>query len=112
MKKIEAVIRPSRLDEVKAALESAGVHGMTVSEATGFGRQRGRREVYRGESREVRFVPKVKVEIITHDEGLETVLEAITQAARTGEVGDGKIWVLPVEDALRIRTGERGDPAL
>lgn len=112
MKKIEAIIRPSKVDEVKVALGELGVHGMTLIEVSGFGRQRGYREVYRGSSRDVQFVPKVKVEIMVHDEALEKVLVAVMDAARTGEVGDGKIFVLPIEDAVRIRTGERGSVAL
>jgi nitrogen regulatory protein P-II 1 len=112
MKKIEAIVRPSKVDEIKTALSTLGVHGMTLSEVSGFGRQRGYREVYRGSSRDVQFVPKVKIEIIVHDEGLEEVLSAIVNTARTGDVGDGKIFILPVADVVRVRTGERGDSAL
>lgn len=112
MKKIEAIIRPSKLDEVKSALGAIGVHGMTVTEVRGFGRQHGYREVYRGWSGQVRFLSKVKLEITIHDEALEQSLAAIADTARTGEVGDGKIFVLPVEDVVRIRTGECGEAAL
>ncbi len=112
MKKLEIIIRPQKLEEVKAALGGLGVHGMTVSEVSGFGRQMGHREVYRGSSFEARFVPKTRLEVVVHDEALEEVLNAVMGVARSGAVGDGKIFVLPVESALRIRTGERGDAAL
>lgn len=112
MKKLEAVIRFSKLDNVTTALDALGVHGMTVTEVSGFGRQRGHQEVYRGTTHEVRFVPKVKVEILVRDQDLDKVLSAVMQAARTGEVGDGKIFIVPVEDVVRIRTGERGNAAL
>jgi nitrogen regulatory protein P-II 1 len=112
MKKIEAIVRPSKVDAIKTALGTLGVHGMTLIDVSGFGRQRGYREVYRGSTRDVQFVPKVKVEIMVHDEGLEEVLSVIINTARTGEVGDGKICILPIEDVIRIRTGERGNDAL
>jgi nitrogen regulatory protein P-II 1 len=112
MKKLEVIIRPSKLDEVKKALSAHGVLGMTLTDVRGFGRQGGYREVYRGSSREVQFVPKVKMEIVVQDDGIEDILVAVMAAARTGEVGDGKIFILPVEDTMRIRTGERGDVAL
>jgi nitrogen regulatory protein P-II 1 len=112
MKKIEAIIRPSKLDEVKNALNDLGVHGMTVTEVKGFGRQRGHREVYRGATIEAHFLPKVKLDILVNNEGLDDIIRAITAAARTGEVGDGKIFVLPVDDVVRIRTEEHGEAAV
>lgn len=112
MKKLEAMIRFSKLNNVTTALDALGVHGMTVTEISGFGRQRGHQEAYRGAAHEVRFVPKVKVEILVRDEDLDTVLSAVMQAARTGEAGDGKIFIIPVEDVVRVRTGERGNAAI
>jgi len=112
MRKIEAVIRPSRLEAVKQALHKVGVRGMTVWEVRGFGRQRGHREVYRGAEVEVTFVPKAKVEVVVTDEHYEPAVQAIVLNGRTGDVGDGKIFVSPVEDVVRIRTGERGETAL
>ena len=112
MKKIEAIIKPFKLDEVKDALHGAGVNGMTVTEVKGFGRQRGHVELYRGAEYEVAFIPKVKIEIVVTDEMVDAVLKAIEQNARTGNIGDGKIFVSPVADIIRIRTGERGDPAV
>jgi nitrogen regulatory protein P-II 1 len=112
MKKIEAVIKPFKLDEVKEALQAVGVQGITVTEAKGFGRQKGHTELYRGAEYVVDFLPKVKVEIVVPDERLEACVEAIQKAARTGRIGDGKIFVLNVEEAIRIRTGETGADAI
>jgi len=112
MKLVVAIVKPFKVDDVKDALEAVGVQGMTVSEARGFGRQRGRTEVYRGAEYTVDFVPKVRVEVIVDDSTAERVVEAIIEAARTDKIGDGKVWVLPVETMVRIRTGERGDDAL
>jgi nitrogen regulatory protein P-II 1 len=112
MKKIEAILRPSRLDEVKQALETLGISGMTVSEVKGFGRQKGHKELYRGAEYVVDFVPKIKLETVVQDDLVARVLEAIERAARTGALGDGKIFVVDVIEAVRVRTGERGDLAL
>lgn len=112
MKKIEAIIKPFKLDEVKEALHEAGAQGMTVTEVRGFGRQKGHTELYRGAEYVVDFLPKVKIETVVEDGQVENVVEAITNAARTGRIGDGKIFVLPVEEAIRVRTGERGKDAL
>ena len=112
MKKVEAIIKPFKLDEVKEALSGLGVQGMTVSEVKGFGRQKGHTELYRGAEYVVDFLPKVKVEIIVRDDLVAGVVEAIQRAAKTGRIGDGKIFVLPVDDVVRIRTGERGGDAL
>lgn len=112
MKKIECVIRPMKLDEVKEALSAIGVVGMTVSDVRGYGRQRGRAEKYRGNTYVVNLLPKVKIEIIVPDDRAEEVVEIALEAAQTGEIGDGKIFVSTVEEAVRIRTGERGDAAL
>jgi nitrogen regulatory protein P-II 1 len=112
MKKIECVIRPIKIDEVKAALESIGVVGMTIADVRGYGKQRGRTEKYRGNTYVVNLLPKVKLEIIVADDRAEDVVEIVLDAARTGEIGDGKIFVSTVEEAVRIRTGERGDDAL
>lgn len=112
MKKLEIIIRPSKLDEVKNSLAAVGVHGMTYTETRGFGRQMGHKEVYRGATYTVDFVTKIKLEIVVDDEGVDKVLDAVLGAARTGAIGDGKIFVLPVENAVRIRTGETGDNAL
>ena len=112
MKKIEAIIKPFKLDEVKDALGEVGIQGMTVTEVKGFGRTGGKKEVYRGSAYVVDFVPKVKLEIIVADEIVAEVVEAIEKAAKTGRIGDGKIFVLPVEEAIRIRTGERGKDAV
>ena len=112
MKKIEAIIKPFKLDEVKEALAQEGVQGMTISEVKGFGRQRGHTELYRGAEHVVDFLPKVKIEILVEDDKAAAVTEAIIAAARTGRIGDGKIFILPVEDAVRIRTGERGADAI
>ena len=112
MKKVEAIIKPFKLDEVKERLAEIGVHGMTVTEVKGFGRTGGKKEVYRGSAYVVDFVPKVKVEIIVKDDIVRDVVEAIMAVSRTGRIGDGKIFVTPVEEAIRIRTGERGEDAL
>ncbi len=112
MKKIEAIIKPFKLDEVKDALMDVGVYGMTVTEARGFGRQKGHTELYRGAEYVIDFLPKLKIEVIVPDEQVEKVVEAITNAARTGKIGDGKIFIIPVEDVIRIRTGERGTAAI
>ena len=112
MKKIEAIIKPYKLDEVKEALHEVGLRGMTVTEAKGFGRQKGHTELYRGAEYVVDFLPKVKIEIILEDSLAERAIEAITQAARTGRIGDGKIFVSNVEDVIRIRTGETGAEAV
>jgi nitrogen regulatory protein PII len=112
MKKIEAVIKPFKLNEVREALSEIGVQGMTVSEVKGFGRQKGHTEIYRGSEYTVDFLPKVKIETVLPDAQVAAAIEAITKAARTGKIGDGKIFVSPVEDALRIRTDERGDSAV
>ena len=112
MKKIEAIIKPFKLDEVKDALHEVGLQGMTVTEAKGFGRQKGHTELYRGAEYVVDFLPKVKIEIILEDSLAERAIEAITQAARTGHIGDGKIFVSSVEDVIRIRTGETGAEAV
>ena len=112
MKKIEAIIKPFKLDDAKQALGEIGVQGLSVSEIKGFGRQKGHSELYRGAEYVVDFLPKLKLEVVVPDEAVEKVTVALTQAARTGKIGDGKIFVLPVEEAVRIRTGERGDAAL
>ena len=112
MKKVEAIIKPFKLDEVKEALSSIGVQGITVSEVKGFGRQKGHTELYRGAEYVVDFLPKVKLDIIVSDELVPQVVEAIQRAAKTGRIGDGKIFVLPIEDVVRIRTGERGGDAI
>ena len=112
MKKIEAIIKPFKLDEVKDALHELGLKGMTVTEAKGFGRQKGHTEIYRGAEYAVHYLPKVKLEIAVSDEHIERVMEALSNEARTGNIGDGKIFVLPLESALRIRTGETGDHAV
>ncbi len=112
MKKIEAIIKPFKLDEVKDALQEIDIQGITVTEVKGYGRQKGHSELYRGAEYVVDFVPKVKLEIVAEDERCETIVETIVQAARTGKIGDGKIFIVPVEDAVRVRTLERGDDAL
>jgi nitrogen regulatory protein P-II 1 len=112
MKKIEAIIKPFKLDEVKEALQEVGIQGITVTEAKGFGRQKGHTELYRGAEYVVDFLPKVKVEIVVGDQQLEAAIEAIQKAARTGRIGDGKIFVLDVLEAIRIRTGETGTDAI
>jgi len=112
MKKVEAIIKPFKLDEVKESLNAVGVRGLTVSEVKGFGRQKGHTELYRGAEYVVDFLPKVKLEIIVQEEMVAKVVETIEKAARTGRIGDGKIFVTPVEDVVRIRTGERGEEAV
>jgi len=112
MKLITAIIKPFKLDDVKSALETFGVHGITVSEASGYGRQRGHTEVYRGAEYSVDFVPKVRVEVVVDDAAVDKVVDVIVQAARTGKIGDGKVWVSPVDTVIRVRTGERGSDAL
>ncbi len=112
MKKIEAIIKPFKLDEVKEALHDVGVSGITVTEAKGFGRQKGHTELYRGAEYVVDFLPKVKLEVVVDDAQVSRVVEAIAAAAQTGRIGDGKIFVLPVESALRIRTGETDSDAI
>jgi len=112
MKKIEAIIKPFKLDEVKEALQAIGLQGITVVEAKGFGRQKGHTELYRGAEYVVDFLPKVKIEIVIPDQMLEKAIEAIKEAAQTGRIGDGKIFVSTVEDAIRIRTGETGEQAI
>jgi len=112
MKKIEAIIKPFKLDEVKEALAEIGIEGMTVSDVKGFGRTGGKREVYRGAEYIVDFVPKTKLEIIVRDEQVRIVVETIERAAKTGKIGDGKIFVIPVEHAVRIRTGETNSDAI
>ena len=112
MKLITAIIKPFKLEDVKVALEAAGIHGLTVSEASGFGRQRGHTEVYRGAEYTVDLVPKVRIEVLVDDEDAETVVDAIIGVAQTGRIGDGKVWVMPVEQVIRVRTGERGSSAL
>ena len=112
MKKIEAVVKPFKLDEVKEALTDAGVSGITVTEVKGFGRQKGHTELYRGAEYVVDFLPKVKIEVVVEDDQVDRVVEAIELAARTGRIGDGKIFVVPVERAVRIRTGERDEAAI
>jgi nitrogen regulatory protein P-II 1 len=112
MKKIEAIIKPFKLDEVREALSDIGVTGLTVSEVKGFGRQKGHTELYRGAEYVVDFLPKVKIEIVVGDDTVELAIESIIKASRTGKIGDGKIFVMPVEQVVRIRTGETGEAAL
>jgi len=112
MKKVEAIIKPFKLDEVKEALSSVGCQGLTVTEVKGFGRQKGHTELYRGAEYVVDFLPKVKLEVIVSDDKVSQVVEAVEKAAKTGRIGDGKIFVLAVEEIVRIRTGERGNEAL
>jgi nitrogen regulatory protein P-II 1 len=112
MKLVTAIIKPFVLDDVKASLERLGVLGMTVSEVQGYGRQRGHTEVYRGAEYVVDFVPKLRVEVLVDDVSADKVVDAVVEAARTGKIGDGKVWVVPVETVVRVRTGERGNDAL
>jgi len=112
VKKVEAIIKPHKLDEVKSALMAVGIQGMTVSEVKGFGRQKGHKELYRGAEYYVEFLPKVKIEMVVLEENLEKVVKTIVKAAATGQIGDGKIFVAPVEEAIRIRTGESGEGAI
>ena len=112
MKLVTAIIKPHMLDEVKGALESFGVEGMTVSEASGFGRQRGHTEVYRGAEYTVDLVPKVRLEVLVADDDASDIIDVLVKSARTGRIGDGKVWSVPVDDVVRVRTGERGAEAL
>ncbi|HEY4717208.1 MAG TPA: P-II family nitrogen regulator [bacterium] len=112
MKKVEAIIKPFKLDEVKESLNEIGIQGITVTEVKGFGRQKGHTELYRGAEYVVDFLPKIKVEIIVKDNMVDKVVETILESAKTGRIGDGKIFVLPVEEVLRIRTGEKGENAI
>ncbi len=112
MKLVNAVVKPFKLDDVKSALEAQGVHGLTVSEASGYGRQKGHTEVYRGAEYTVDLVPKVRIEVLVEDDDADNVVDAIIKAAQTGRIGDGKVWVVPVETVVRVRTGERGSEAL
>ena len=112
MKKIEAIIQPFKFDDVKAALTQAGIEGMTITEVKGFGRQKGHKEIYRGSEYTVDVLPKVKVEVVTADDKAELVVKTIMETAKTGKIGDGKVFVLPVDEAYRIRTEETGDKAV
>jgi nitrogen regulatory protein P-II 1 len=112
MKKIEAIVKPFKLDEVKEAISELGVVGMTITEVKGFGRQKGHTEIYRGSEYTVDFLPKIKMEIVLPDSMIEGVVEAIVKAAKTGKIGDGKVFILPVDDAVRIRTAETGEKAV
>jgi nitrogen regulatory protein P-II 1 len=112
MKKVEAIIKPFKLDEVKEALQQVGIQGLTVTEVKGFGRQKGHTELYRGAEYVVDFLPKIKLEIVVADDMVDKAVEAIVEAANTGRIGDGKIFVLPLEESVRIRTGERGTAAV
>ena len=112
MKKIEAIIKPFKLDDVKNSLAEVGIQGITISEVKGFGRQKGHTELYRGAEYTIDFLPKVKIEIIVPDEKVEKVVEIIQAAAKTGRIGDGKIFILPCEEVIRIRTGEKGEDAI
>ena len=112
MKLITAIVKPYRLDEVKTALRELGVHGMTVTEASGYGRQRGHTEVYRGSEYRVDLGPKARIEVVVEDADADLVVDAVVRAARTGKIGDGKVWAVPVDTVVRVRTGERGPDAL
>lgn len=112
MKKIEAIIKPFKLDEVKEALNEIGIQGMTITEVKGYGRQKGHKEIYRGAEYVVDFIPKIKIEIITDSDMAAQVVDKIREAANTGKLGDGKIFILPVEDVVRVRTGEKGTDAI
>jgi nitrogen regulatory protein PII len=112
MKLITAIVKPFKLDDVKSGLEVLGVHGLTVTEVSGFGRQRGHTEVYRGAEYTVDMVPKIRIEVVVDDSLLDEALDSIVKAANTGKIGDGKVWVTPVEEVIRVRTGERGHDAL
>ncbi len=112
MKLVTAIVKPFKLDDVKEALKDAGIQGMTVTESRGFGRQRGHTEVYRGAEYQIDFVPKVRIEVLVDESLVDRVVEAITDSARTGSIGDGKIWVTPAESVTRIRTGETGSEAI
>ena len=112
MKKVEAIIKPFKLDDVKESLKEIGVQGLTVSEVKGFGRQKGHTELYRGAEYVIDFLPKIKLEIVVSDDMVSKVIDSIMDSAKTGKIGDGKIFILPMEEVVRIRTGERGDDAL
>ncbi|MFI2640065.1 P-II family nitrogen regulator [Streptomyces sp. NPDC018610] len=112
MKLITAIIKPYRLDEVKTALQEMGAHGLTVTEASGYGRQHGHTEVYRGAEYRVDLVPKVRIDVVVEDADADAVIDAVVRAAQTGKIGDGKVWAVPVETVVRVRTGERGPDAL
>ncbi|MCG8642829.1 MAG: P-II family nitrogen regulator [Desulfobacterales bacterium] len=112
MKKIEAIVKPFKLDDIKEALSDIGIYGMTVTEVNGYGRQKGHKEIYRGAEYVVDFVPKIKIEIVVSDERIEEAVETVRNAANSGKIGDGKIFVLPVEQVIRVRTGETGTEAL
>ncbi|MFJ9179844.1 P-II family nitrogen regulator [Streptomyces sp. NPDC102360] len=112
MKLITAVVKPFRLDEVKTALQELGIMGLTVTEASGYGRQRGHTEVYRGAEYQVDLVPKVRIEVVVEDADAEPAMDAIVRAARTGKIGDGKVWAVPVDTVVRVRTGDRGPDAI
>jgi len=112
MKLVTAIIKPFRLDEVKTALQELGVQGLTVTEASGYGRQRGHTEVYRGAEYRIDLVPKIRIEVVVDDADLDPVIDAIVRAAQTGKIGDGKVWAVPVETVVRVRTGERGPDAV
>lgn len=112
MKKLEAIIKPFKLEEVKEALSEIGIEGMTVSEVKGFGRQKGHTEIYRGSEYTVDFLPKIKIEVVVADDQAGSAVETIAKAAKTGKIGDGKVFVIPVEESVRIRTDEKGDEAL
>lgn len=112
MRLVTAIIKPFKLEDVKSALEAFGIHGLTISEASGYGRQKGHTEVYRGAEYTVDLVPKVRVEVLVEDDDAPSVVDVITKAAQTGRIGDGKVWTVPVDDVVRVRTGERGSQAL
>ena len=112
MRLVTAIIKPFKLDEVKSALEAYGIHGLTVSEASGYGRQKGHTEVYRGAEYTVDLVPKIKVEILVDEDDAQSVVDVIVKTAQTGRIGDGKVWTIPVDTVVRVRTGERGPDAL
>ena len=112
MKLVTAIIKPFKLEDVKNALEAYGIHGLTISEASGYGRQRGHTEVYRGAEYTVDLVPKVRIEVVVEDDDADSVVDVIVKSAQTGRIGDGKVWVAPVESVVRVRTGERGPDAL
>ena len=112
MKHITAIVKPPRVEDIKSALQAAGILGMTVSEVSGFGRQKGHKEIYRGAEYTIDLIPKVRIEVLVEDHDLESTLEIIINAAKTGNIGDGKVWVTPVDTVIRVRTGERGSDAL
>lgn len=112
MKLVTAIVKPFKVEDVKSALESYGIHGLTVSEASGYGRQRGHTEVYRGAEYTVDLVPKVRIEVLVEDDDAAAVVDVITKSAQTGRIGDGKVWTVPVDAVVRVRTGERGPAAL